>query len=69
MDSLLAVVLVCAAGVAPAQCTRATATDITVSPARLPTDCLTGGLATAAHSLTVPPGGLVKVVCERRKAS
>lgn len=59
MDALIAVVLVCAAGIAADECTRDTASDIMVGPARLPLDCMTGGQAAAAHSLTPPPGGLV----------
>lgn len=69
MDALLAVVLVCAAGVSADACNRDTSIDVMIGPARMPIDCLTGGQAAAAHSLTVPPDGTIKFTCERRKPS
>lgn len=63
----LAIVLVCGAGIAAADCDRTTALDVTVAPARTPVECLKGGEATGAKSLVVPPGGVIRITCERRK--
>lgn len=72
MSQLLAVVLVCAATVAPADCTRDTATDLVVQPApsAAPTACLLAGEAVVAGGALgrdMPAGAYLKIGCERRK--
>ena len=68
MSPLLAVVLVCAVGVAQPDCTRETAIDIMIAPARLPGECLQVGQFAAAASHAVPPDATLRVLCERRRS-
>lgn len=67
MSSLLAVVMVCAISVAPADCTRATALDVIVQPVGMPTECMKVGPILAASTFGVLDGRYVKTACERRK--
>ncbi|GJD74349.1 hypothetical protein [Methylobacterium goesingense] len=69
MSELLTVALVCAATLVAKDCSRDTALDVIVSPARTPMECLMHGQAVAAA--TGLPGGdnrYLKVTCERRHA-
>ncbi|MBB5765688.1 hypothetical protein ABEV34_06850 [Methylorubrum rhodesianum] len=68
MISLLAVVMVCALNVAPADCTRATALDVIVQPVGLPTECMQVGPTLAASTFGALDGRYVKTACERRKS-
>lgn len=67
MNSLLAVVLVCALSVEPADCTRETALDVIVQPVGMPTECMKVGPAIAAEAFGALDGRYVKTACERRK--
>ncbi|KQP04192.1 MAG: hypothetical protein Q7T93_19800 [Methylobacterium sp.] len=69
MSELLSVALVCASTMLAQNCSRATALDVIVSPARTPMECMMHGQAVAAS--TGLPGGderYLKVTCERRHA-
>ncbi|KQP42542.1 ribosomal protein S27 [Methylobacterium sp. Leaf104] len=69
MSELLSVALVCAATLLAKDCSRDTALDVIVAPARTPMDCLMHGQVAAAS--TGLPGGenrYLKVTCERRHA-
>lgn len=65
-DELLAVALVCPAGVEPADCSRDNAVDVVSEPVALPTICLKVGEVLATH-LALGPGQRHRVLCERRK--
>jgi hypothetical protein len=68
VSDLLTVALVCASTLAPADCTRETALDVIVAPARSPVECLIRGQTTvAATGLASGEGTYVKVSCERRR--
>ena len=67
MNTLLAVVLVCALSVEPADCTRETALDVIVQPVSLPTECMQVGPALAASTFDALDRRYVKIACERRK--
>lgn len=68
MNTLLTVVMVCAASVAPADCTRDSALDVIVRPVGLPTDCMRVGPMLAASVFGEHlEGRYAKTVCERRK--
>ena len=66
MNGLLAVALACAATIAPQDCTREIALDVLTQPVGLVTECAQVGQVLATH-LTLPPGGVHAVRCERRK--
>jgi hypothetical protein len=68
MPELLAVMLICAATIPHASCDRTTATDVMVSRALSPFDCLMKGQATiagTAFDMAIGQGRYLKVVCER----
>lgn len=68
MNTLLAVVMVCALSTAPADCTRATALDVVVQPVGLPTECMRVGPMLAASVFGDHlEGRYAKTACERRK--
>lgn len=70
MQGLIMVALVCGSTMLPDQCSRDTALDVIVSPARTPMDCALGGQATAARSGLVREGSTyLKISCERRKGT
>lgn len=69
MNGLLLVALVCAASVAPADCTRETALDVATRPIAMPTECGMAGQLIGAEALGVSraAGTYLKLTCERRK--
>jgi hypothetical protein len=70
MQGLIMVALVCGSALLPDQCSRETALDVIVSPARTPMDCALGGQATAARAGLVTQGATyLKISCERRKGA
>jgi hypothetical protein len=70
MQGLIMVALVCGSTMLPDQCSRDTALDVIVSPARTPMDCALGGQAMAARSGLLTAGSTyLKVSCERRKGT
>ncbi|GJE25984.1 hypothetical protein LKMONMHP_0828 [Methylobacterium organophilum] len=69
MSELLAVALVCASSLASVDCSRDTALDVIVSPARTPMECVMHAQATAAAAgLPGGEGRYLKITCERRHA-
>ncbi|GJD31956.1 hypothetical protein PMNALOAF_3221 [Methylobacterium adhaesivum] len=69
MSDLLSVALVCASLVPTDHCSRATALDVIVSPARTPMECLVHGQVVAASTnLLEGDDRYLKVTCERRHA-
>lgn len=69
MSELLSVALVCAGTLLAKDCSRETALDVIVSPARTPMECMIHGQTMAAAAGL--PGGesrYLKIVCERRHA-
>lgn len=71
MHGLLTVALVCAATLAPADCTRETALDVLVQPAASEVACLLGGetmVAGGAFGADRRADTYLKIGCERRKA-
>ncbi|KQO94641.1 hypothetical protein [Methylobacterium sp. Leaf91] len=66
MTGFLAVVLVCAAGIAGSDCSRDNALDMLVQPVAQVTECAQVGPVLATH-LSLGPGEFYKVACERRK--
>ncbi|KQO68322.1 MULTISPECIES: hypothetical protein [unclassified Methylobacterium] len=69
MSELLSVALVCAATLLAKDCSRDTALDVMVAPARTPMECLMHGqTAAAATGLTAGESRYLKVTCERRHA-
>lgn len=69
MSELLAVALVCAGTLLAQDCSRDTALDVVVTPARTPMECLMHAQAMAA-SAGLPGGGdrYLKIACEHRRA-
>lgn len=69
MNEILAVALVCAAGVAGPDCGRGNALDVVVAPVRSQIECLMTGqvLATGLNVGENGDGSYVKVSCERRR--
>jgi hypothetical protein len=70
MPELLSVALVCSGTLLAQECSRETALDIIVSPARSPMECLLNAQAMAAHA-GLPGGGdrYLKVACEHRRGA
>ena len=71
MNGLLTVALICAATLAPADCTRETALNVVMQPAPSPTACLLGGeamIAGGAIGREFPADAYLKIGCERRRA-
>jgi hypothetical protein len=69
MSELLSVALVCAATLLAKDCSRDTALDVIVAPARTPMECLMHGqVAAASTGLTGGENRYLKVTCERRHA-
>ena len=69
MPELLSVALVCASTLLAKDCSRDTALDVMVAPARTPMECLMHGqTAAAATGLTAGESRYLKVTCERRHA-
>jgi len=70
MSELLTVALVCAHLLATSDCSRETAIDVIVAPAKNPTECLRQGQAIVARTGT-PTGSdfYLKVACERRRVA
>jgi hypothetical protein len=69
MSELLSVALVCAGTLLAQDCSRATALDVIVAPARTPMECLLHAQTMAAAAGF--PGGdqrYLKITCERRHA-
>lgn len=67
MPELLAVALVCASTLGPQDCTRESALDVIVTPARSPIACVMQAQASAAHAgLPGGEGHYLKIACERR---
>jgi hypothetical protein len=66
---LLAVILVCALGTAPVDCTRETALDVVTRPVASPMVCAMTGQVVGASSLDVraEDGRYLVTRCERRK--
>ncbi len=72
MNGLLTVALICAATLAPADCTRDTALDVLVQPAPSPVACLLGGeamVAGGAFGRDRAADSYLKIGCERRKGA
>lgn len=67
MNTLLAVVLVCAATMVPDACTRETALDVVVAPVPTPFACLMASQQTIARDSLVADGRFAVVRCEHRK--
>ena len=68
MSELLSVALVCAGTLLAQDCSRTTALDVIVSPARSPMECLVHAQAMAAAAGL--PGGdnrYLKIACEHRR--
>ena len=67
MPELLAVALVCATSLLAQDCSRDTALDVIVSPARTNMECVLQAQANAAHAgLPGGEGRYLKIACERR---
>ncbi|MGU3538427.1 hypothetical protein [Methylobacterium sp. A54F] len=66
---LLAVVLVCAAAISPAECSRVTALDVATRPVAMPMECAMTGQVIAAETLDLhsDDGRYLVTRCERRK--
>ena len=63
---LLIVVLTCAGGTEPGNCTRATALDVRiVGRTAMPTACMLGGMMTAAREQEGVGGQYCLIRCER----
>ena len=68
MSEMLTVALVCATLVSAHECSRETALDVIVAPARNPMECLLQGQALVARTgLAAAPDTYVKIACERRR--
>jgi hypothetical protein len=69
MNAFIAVVLICAKGVAVDACTRDTALDVYVEPVRHETECVKVGQPKAARILGVSEqdGRWTRINCERLK--
>ena len=69
MNQIIVVALICAASVQGPDCSRDTALDVIVAPARTPMECLMHGQAAAASTgLAAGESRYLKVTCERRHA-
>lgn len=68
MSDLLSVALVCAGTVLAQHCSRETALDVIVAPARTPMECLMHGQTVAASTGLPGEDRYLKVTCERRHA-
>lgn len=68
MSDLLSVALVCAGTVLAQNCSRETALDVIVAPARTPMECLMHGQTVAASTGLPGEDRYLKVTCERRHA-
>ena len=71
MHEILAVTLICGAGIAGPDCTRDNALDVVTSPVRSAHECLMAGQV-AASGLHLGEGeerSYVKVACERRRTA
>jgi len=69
MSDLLSVALVCVSTMQAQNCSRQTALDVVIAPARTPMECMMHGQAMAASAGL--PGGddrYLKITCERRHA-
>ena len=70
MSDLLTVALICASTLQAHHCSRSTALDVVVSPARTALDCALGGQAMVAGTgLASGEGVYLKISCERRHAA
>ena len=68
MSELLTVALICAHLLNTSDCSRETAIDVIVAPAKNPTECLRQGQAIVAQTGMAADGDVyVKVACERRR--
>ncbi|GBU16578.1 MULTISPECIES: hypothetical protein [Methylobacterium] len=68
MPELLSVALVCASTLLAKDCSRDTAHDVIVSPARTPMECLMHGQTVAAAAgLPGDDAHYLKITCERRR--
>lgn len=68
MSELLSVALVCAGTLLARDCSRDTALDVIIAPARTPMECMMHGQSMAAS--TWVDGGearYLKITCERRR--
>ncbi len=69
MSELLSVALICASTIISQDCSRQTALDIIISPARTPIECLMNAQTAAASTgLTGGESRYLKITCERRHA-
>lgn len=67
MSDLLTVALICASTLPAPDCSRETALDVVVAPARSVMDCALGGQAMIARAgLAASPDVYVKIRCDRR---
>ena len=70
MSELLTVALVCAHLLNTSDCSRETAIDVIVAPAKNPIECLRQGQAIVAQTGMAADGDVyVKVACERRRVA
>ncbi|WP_336488988.1 hypothetical protein [Methylobacterium nigriterrae] len=65
--NLLAVILICTATTAPADCSRETALDVQATPVSSPFNCMMTGQVTPARDPELLQGHYAKTVCERRR--
>lgn len=67
MSELLSVALVCAGTLLAQHCSRTTALDVIVAPAKNPMECVMNGQTVAAATgLLDGESRYLKIVCERR---
>lgn len=67
MSDLLTVALICASTLPAASCSRETALDVIVQPARTPMECALAGQAMIAGTgLASSPDTYLKIRCDRR---
>jgi hypothetical protein len=66
-STLLAVILVCALGVPPDECTRSSAHSVQVLPAPTPMACMMGAEMRLSRDAEDLRGFYAKTLCERRK--
>lgn len=66
MSPLLAVILICKIGIAPADCTRDTASDVKVVAVPSSLACMMTGQISTAHDGMVAPGSYLMVRCMPR---
>ena len=68
MPSLIAIILICSSQLPHGACNRTSATDVLVSPASNPFDCMMKGQALVAGTAlndTLGSETYMKIVCER----